>query len=711
MPEPAPQPHGPKEHDGQLGELASTAICGNDITSSCLYVSALAIVYAGKLAPISLLMVAAVLFLFRKIYAEVVGALPLNGGAYNALLNTTSKRAASVAACLTVLSYMATAVISALEGMHYVHNLWHGLNIPLATVALLGFFMVLTIIGITESAAVAIGIFITHLTTLTLLVVIGAFFVFTNAAKHDDGGLAIARQNFAEELPPAPGMNDEFEDLSSDKDAGGSSPVWLALFFGFSVSMLGISGFESSSNFVEEQKAGVFPKTLRNMWWAVSVFNPLMALLALSVLTMIDVDRNQTALLAHMGKVVGSSIYGDGSWLSTLVSIDAALVLSGAVLTSFVGVTGLVHRMTLDRCLPQFLLKTNRRGTTHRIIIAFFLLCVSVLFITQQHVPDGTVAAISSAVERMEPVDPEITSDQERAVLVRRRMNRTVLSLEPPVLADDGKAIYRLLSKEDRASLPNMSTAEIEEKLATAGDNAQIKKLAGIYTISFLSVMALFGLGNVLLKIRRASLPRPARASWPAVMIAIGAVVAGLIGNALIDSAYVWTFLQYFVPAMLVITVMLGRIFLLKAFLSTMRTATASIVGPISRLSKSVRDKIDEINAQQIVFFTRGDNIANLNNALLYVRQNEHTNRLKIVTVVNENVQAPERLAEELKFLDQAYPEIDIEFVQWEGYFSPELIQELSDKWKIPKNLMFIGSPGGRLPYDLAQLGGVRLII
>ena len=79
----------------ETGSGSSTVTTsGNDITSSCLYVSALAIVYAGKLAPISLLMVAAVLFLFRKIYAEVVGALPLNGGAYNALLNTTSKRAA-----------------------------------------------------------------------------------------------------------------------------------------------------------------------------------------------------------------------------------------------------------------------------------------------------------------------------------------------------------------------------------------------------------------------------------------------------------------------------------------------------------------------------------------------------------------------------------------------------------------------------------------
>jgi len=75
----------------KLNQLEATAICGNDISSSCLYVSALAIVYSGQYAWISLLVVALVLFLFRKIYGEVVGALPLNGGAYNALLNTTKK--------------------------------------------------------------------------------------------------------------------------------------------------------------------------------------------------------------------------------------------------------------------------------------------------------------------------------------------------------------------------------------------------------------------------------------------------------------------------------------------------------------------------------------------------------------------------------------------------------------------------------------------
>ena len=67
-----------------------------------------------------------------------------------------------------------------------------------------------------------------------------------------------------------------------------------------------------------------------------------------------------------------------GPWLVYWVSIDAVLVLSGAVLTAYVGVTGLVRRLALDRILAQMLLAENKlRGTNHYIIIGFFLLCSS----------------------------------------------------------------------------------------------------------------------------------------------------------------------------------------------------------------------------------------------------------------------------------------------------------------------------------------------
>ncbi|MCB0379137.1 MAG: amino acid permease, partial [Bdellovibrionales bacterium] len=75
-----------------LGQWRASAICGNDITSSCLYVSALSIMAAGIYAPFALLVVAFILYLFRKIYGEVGSALPLNGGTYTLLLNTTNKK-------------------------------------------------------------------------------------------------------------------------------------------------------------------------------------------------------------------------------------------------------------------------------------------------------------------------------------------------------------------------------------------------------------------------------------------------------------------------------------------------------------------------------------------------------------------------------------------------------------------------------------------
>lgn len=336
-------------HPKKLKQLAATAICGNDITSSCLYVSALTIVYAGQYAWVSLLLVAIILFFYRKIYGEVVGALPLNGGAYNVLLNTTSKSNASVAACLTILSYMATAVISASEAMHYLHSIFHAVPVLWATAGLLTLFLMLTILGISESAIVAIIIFITHLSAMLILMIAGVWFIANN-------GMDILTTNF--KLPVKGGIG-------------------TALFLGFSTAMLGISGFESSANFVEEQEEGVFPKTLRNMWVAVSVINPLMALIAIMVLPIAEVANNQEALLSHIGGKAG------GQWLATFISIDAVLVLSGAVLTSYVGVSGLIKRMTLDRILPQFLLKENARGSSPRILIVFFILCLSVLFVTK----------------------------------------------------------------------------------------------------------------------------------------------------------------------------------------------------------------------------------------------------------------------------------------------------------------------------------------
>jgi len=574
----------------KLTELQSTAICGNDITSSCLYVSSLTILYAGQYAWISLLIVALVLFLFRKIYGEVVGALPLNGGAYNVLLNTSSKRVASLAATLTVLSYMATAVLSANESMHYASTLFVNFPVLIATIVVLLIFALLTIGGIGESAIVAVVIFLTHIVSLVLFVVAAGWFVMVN-------GLDTFHLNWAR--PPSGG------------------DILMALFFGFSAAMLGISGFESSANFVEEQAPGVFPKTLRNMWGIVSFFNPLIAFLIICIIPISTAAEHNESLLAFVSTLTGGKVLG------TIISIDAVFVLCGAVLTSFVGVSGLINRMTLDRVLPNYFLKKNKRGSNYRIIIAFLILCISIL-------------------------------------------------------------------------------------LVTLGD---MKSLAGVYTFSFLSVMALFGIGNLLLKALRGRLPRPERATVLSVLIAVSFVFIAFYGNYILHTDTFFTFIQYLIPAMILVMIMLNRtrlikllVYLLDSIYGRLRTFVVVSNRYLGRIHK-------QINSQEFVFFTKGDNIANLNKVLRYVEENETTNKLKIVNVKTANEESNDLLRKDLDVLDRAYPNLNLEFIEMVGKFGPELIEELSERWNIPKNFMFIGSPGDRFSFRISELGGVRLIM
>jgi amino acid transporter len=602
----------------QLGEWPATAICGNDITSSCLYVSAICALWAGPLAPFALAAVAVLLYFFRFIYAEVGGALPLNGGAYNVLLNTTTKRWAAMAACLTLLSYVATAVISAGEALHYGHNLAHFWPTLYAidghafafwgAMMLLGVFAFLNLLGISESASVAMGIFGFHMITLTMLVLLcGSIVLFNPETLQANWNLPM------DQWPKA-------------KVLGGS--LTMALFFGFSAAMLGVSGFESSANFIEEQEPGVFPKTLRNMWIAVAMFNPLISLLSLGMMPLGTLSQRSEDLLAYMGRLAGEHYMGADSitatFLETWVSIDAFLVLSGAVLTSYVGVLGLVRRMSLDLCMPQFLLQTNRwRGTNHWIILGFFLLCCSIQWIT----------------------------------------------------------------------------------------NGEIAQLAGVYTLSFLSVMGLFSIGNMLLKVHRDRLPRQVRASWTSTVVALVAVMIAWYGNFRMDAKNFEVFMTYFVVSLLVVGVMFERVNIMKIVLKVIRAIMERLHAFSETVSTIVIAQAKDIQERKVVVFLKEDDPHLLNLAARYVLENEEIRHMKVVHCYTAKERIPVTMGENLKTIDRCYPELKIDLTLVQAEFGPELIDKLSFRLGVPNNYMFIGTPGNRFPHEIADLGGVRLIM
>jgi len=569
----------------RLNQWLATGICGNDISSSCLYVSAIAAVFAGVLAPVVLLLVVFLLYLYKKVYIEVVEALPLNGGTYNCLLNSTSKFAAALAACMTILSYIATAVISSKTAVEYLHTVYPTLSVLEGTLFVLGVFAVLAIIGITESAVVALTIFIFHMSTLTAFCILGL--VSIPADFH------IFKANL--------------DTLPMGQD------LLVAICLGFSAALLGISGFESSANFVEEQDVGVFRKTLRNMLIAVAIFNPLISVLSLNLLPLDQIIFHKNYLLSEMAHLMG------GRTFKVIIVLDAAAVLSGAVLTSFVGVTGLVQRMALDQCLPQFLLKKNRRGTSHRIIITFFLLCASILLVTQ----------------------------------------------------------------------------------------GSLLSLAGVYTISFLGVMTLFGIGNILLKIRRKELKRTFRAGWTTILVAITATCLGMFGNVVIDYKNLLYFMQYFIPTVLLVAVMYLRIPILKTILQMLNNLMTRIL----LWRTTVIDQITTITEQQVILFARGGNLNRLNTAFDYIVNNESSRSVLVLHLIGNSGQNQESaLKESIRILGEIFPMLNVELIVRNGKFGPETIDAVSKEFGVPANNIFIGAPEEKHMFSIQDLGGVRVI-
>jgi amino acid transporter len=595
-----------KEHI-RLGQFASTAIAGNDILSSALYVSGIAILFAGVYAPLVFLLIGVVLWLYKHVYTEVVEALPLNGGAYNCLLNATSKTVASVAGVMTILSYVATSVISAKTAAEYAHTVIQNFPVMLVTGGIILFFAGLVIAGVKDSAKVAMGIFLFHVVTLFLFVMLGVF----NIVNHGWGMLPANLTHTMASFSQAFGEGNVHAFLP------GAGAIKM-LFLAFAASLLGVSGFESSANFVEEQHRGVFRKTLRNMLIGVVIFNPLIALVVLHSLPIGEIVAAKDFILADVARALG------GQAFQYMMVVDAFLVLAGAVLTSFVGASGLMYRMTLDHCLPSsILLPRLKNRNTHitRIIFAFTALCLSILYMTQGN----------------------------------------------------------LLS------------------------------LAGVYTISFLGVMTLFAVGNLILRATRPDLKRTYQGPVLYVLLAATATIVGIIGNVLIDPKNIVFFSFYFFPALLLVMGMIYRDYVLEWLVNvTQRTPF---------LYKRIYPWFEHVTKPKIILFAH--NPEKLFKAISYIQKNETSRNIVIVHCKqhsdghNHGNNFLKKYEEFLCVFKEAkiFPNLSLELLtEPELEFGPEAVRNYANRFHISLNNIFVGSIHDTHEFSFEDLGGVRII-
>ena len=323
-------------------------------------------------------------------------------------------------------------------------------------------------------------------------------------------------------------------------------------------------------------------------------------------------------LLAYMGEYTG------GAWLKYWVVIDAFLVLAASVLTAYVGMTGLARRVSLDRGLPQVLLRVNRwRHTNHWIILSFLVICIVLYFIV----------------------------------------------------------------------------------------NGDVNSLGNVYAISFLLVMSGFAIGNMLLKYNRAQLKREVRASWLTVFSALVLVLLALAGVIAKDPSILVVWVIFFIVVLTAVGLMFFRIRLLHLIYHMVAHFCAKWgYSADNRVLQYIKRQADQFGNQSAIFFTKYGRLPVLNQAVLYLLDNEEATHLYITHIYSREDDIPSKLLRHVSILDQEYSGLTVELVLVKGQFDAETIDWLSEQLNTPKNMCFLTAPHQDFKVKLATLGGVRLI-
>ncbi|KAI8621167.1 amino acid permease-domain-containing protein [Chytriomyces sp. MP71] len=611
----SPQGQAPQK----LGSWAATAIAANDLVGSVLYTIGVVTIVAGRLGPLCLLLVALTLvYPFKPILQEVGARIPLNGGAYSCLIHTASKGLAAVAACCSVLDYVSTATVSAASAASYFYFEFGTINVYWASIVVMVLFGFLAMLGVRESSSVSVGILLIHVITL-LLVVIAAI------SEVRSSGSAILLANFS-----TPSI---------------SSFGWaMDLFLGYCVGMLGVTGFETSSNYIEEQAVGVFSKTLSNMCILVLIFNPIVCLLALCILPIPTITANSSTVISAMADASW------GRWLRILVALDAVIVLCGGVLTAFVGVAGLMESMSNDNLLPSLL-------------------------------------------------------------LWRPKWFRKVLKLQSRPLIP---ITFLVLS--------------MGLFIAFGGD---VTILSLVFSMSFLSVLGMFGVCALILRIRserEAGGNADAVVGGYGILLGCAVVVLAIAGNAINNPSMMAIFAAFFGVLFIVITLILNRVSLVRVLALLLfgsrgdyhmvRPVLPPSVGDdaglpeniseglVSRLFTWIKEKRD----RPVAYFTNGESLHHLNDVIQYVLTNEPTTRLIIVHCFEDRVRIPRSLEAHCRVLDHVYPDLRLDLVFVQCRFKGGVVSEIAKALGVQKNLCLVSRPwkNARL---VAEIKGVRSII
>ncbi|KDR77023.1 hypothetical protein GALMADRAFT_425547 [Galerina marginata CBS 339.88] len=332
-----------------LGQFTASALAGNAVLGSVFYALPTVVAVGGIYSPISLFIATLILFLWRPIMEELASALPISGAPYTYILNVSTKSFALVGAALLLLDFSSTAIVSAATAAAYLAGEVPSLPFPtwVAAAIVLVLFTIVSLMGVRESARIALAVLSLHIVSMILL---------TIASCIHWGHIGIEQ------------LRDNWNQGRASTDSSASS-VARQIYYGICLGMLGLTGFECTPSYVSRIKPGKFPLVLRNLHLPAILLNTTMMLLVLAIIPLDTIlgGANVLSILAHAS---------GGRWLRICIVVDAIIVLCGGVLTGILAASELLEQLSMHRVIPRIFLRTiQRTGAPYFSVLSFVAFC------------------------------------------------------------------------------------------------------------------------------------------------------------------------------------------------------------------------------------------------------------------------------------------------------------------------------------------------
>lgn len=235
---------------------------------------------------------------------------------------------------------------------------------------------------------------------------------------------------------------------------------------------------------------------------------------------------------------------------------------------------------------------------------------------------------------------------------------------------------------------------------------ASLVIMSKMFSLVWLSVMALFPISLLLLKFNRGRLPRTPKTPVSVVILTLAVVPTVFAGNIAIDPITFGYFSVYFIAIVVLFSITQKKAHLLRCIYWTYDQYPMLHRWNATKLWASrLMNVMTRLRRKPVCILAKTDEISYLMRMILYVQKNEETSFLKIIHFAEEEEGIPSELEANARILDEAFPEITIDLLIVHNAFDPSNVAALAHRLQIPPSLMFMTCPGSAFSYSAADFG------